>query len=147
MVFLLPVVGCTKLSPAQISDFGALKNLQVTLRDGETLRGKIQEGQDVTFTTFGRVYRARVESVDPQAGDIVLHQLFVQEEYEKFEVQRTRMEDSELRITDDTTRITIPAYKIVKVEEVSMDRRESALAAGFWLWTGVIIADIMGSRF
>lgn len=146
VVFLLPLAGCTKLSPSQVSDFGALKNLQVTLRDGETLRGKIQEGQDVNFTTFGRVYRARVETVD-QAGNITLTHLYVQEEYEKYEVQRDRMTDSQLRITDDTQRVSIPAYKIVKVEEITMDRTQSALAAAFWLWTGVIIADIMGARF
>ncbi len=146
VVAALSMTGCTKLSPASTGDFGALKNLQVTLRDGETIRGRIQEGENVEFTTFGRVYRAHVESVDGN-GNIVLIRPFIQEEYEKFEIQRSRMASAELRITDDTHKISIPAYKIVKVEEVSMDRTKSGLAAAFWLWTGLVIADIMGSRF
>jgi hypothetical protein len=128
-----------------MNDFGALKSLEVTLRDGETISGRIQEGENVTFTTFGRVYRATVEGVD--GGNIVLTDIYVQEEYERYRVQRERMESSMLRLRDGTERITIPAYKIVKVEEVSLDRTKSGLAAAFWLFTGFVAAEIMGARF
>jgi small nuclear ribonucleoprotein (snRNP)-like protein len=142
---VLPLTSCTQLSPASVNDFGALKSLQVTLRDGETIRGRIQEGENVTFTTFGRVYRATVESVD--GGNIVLTDVYVQEEYERFRIQRERMESSTLHLKDGTERITIPAYKIVQVEEVSLDRTKSGLAAAFWLFTGFVAAEIMGARF
>jgi hypothetical protein len=142
---MLALPGCSQLRPATVGDFGAEKTLLVTLRDGETIKGHIDEGQSVTFTTFGRVYRAEVESLGDN-GDIVLSGLYVQEEYEEFELQRRRMEGSTLQIRDDTKTISVPAYKIVKVEEVSMDRGRSAWAAGFWGFTIFVTSMIMGTR-
>ena len=136
---------CSQLTPAAISDFGAEKTLLVTLRDGETIKGHIDEGESVIFTTFGRVYRAELESLGDN-GDIVLTNLYVQEEYEQFALQRQRMEESVLQIFDDTQSISIPAYRIVKVEEVSMDRGRSAWAAGFWGFTIFVTSMIMGTR-
>ena len=146
LILALAVGGCAKLTPASTADFGAEKTVLVTLRDGETLKGHIDVGRKVTFTTFGRVYRAEVESVSDN-GDIVLVDPYIQEEYEKYQVQRERMEDATLRIRDETQRISIPAYKIVKVEEVSMDRMKSARAAGFWGFTVFVVARIMNTRF
>lgn len=146
LILALAVGGCTKLAPASTSDFGAEKTVLVTLRDGETLKGHIDVGENVIFTTFGRVYRAEVESVSDN-GDIVLANAYIQEEYEKYWLQRERMEDATLRVRDDTQRISIPAYKIVKVEEVSMDRMKSARAAGFWGFTVFVVARIMNTRF
>ncbi len=139
------VSGCTKLVPASVDDFGANKTVVVTLRDGETIRGHIRRGEAVTFTTFGRVYRARVEDMD-NAGNIVLAGAYVQEEYERFSLQRDRMEGAQLRITDGTDRISIPAYKIVKVEEVTIDKMKSARASAFWSFTFFVVAKIMGAR-
>jgi hypothetical protein len=129
-----------------MADFGAEKTVLVTLRDGETIKGHIDIGEQVTFTTFGRVYRAEVESIGDN-GDIVLADAYLQEEYERYGLQRQRMEGSSLHIRDDTQRISIPAYKIVKVEEVSMDRMKSARAAGFWGFTLFVVARIMNTRF
>lgn len=134
-----------KLTPASTADFGAEKSVLVTLRDGETIKGHIDVGENVIFTTFGRVYRAEVESVSDN-GDIVLSNAYVQEEYEQYWLQRERMEDATLRVQDETQRISIPAYKIVKVEEVSMDRGRSAWAAGFWGFTIFVASMIMGTR-
>ena len=139
------VSGCTKLVPASVDDFGANKTVVVTLRDGETIKGHIRRGESVTFTTVGRVYRARVEDMD-NAGNIVLAGAYVQEEYERFSLQRDRMEGAQLRITDGTDRISIPAYNIVKVEEVTIDKMKSARASGFWSFTFFVVAKIMGAR-
>ena len=136
---------CSQLSPAAISDFGAEKTLLITLRDGETIKGHIDEGEAVTFITFGRVYRAEVESLGDN-GDIVLTDLYIQEEYERFALQRQRMEGSILQVRDDTQSISIPAYRIVKVEEVSMNRGRSAWAAGFWGFTIFVTSMVMGTR-
>jgi small nuclear ribonucleoprotein (snRNP)-like protein len=146
LVLVLSAGGCAKLTPASTADFGAEKSVLVTLRDGETIKGHIDVGENVIFTTFGRVYRAEVESVSDN-GDIVLANAYIQEEYDKFWLQRERMEDATLRVTDDTQRISIPAYKVVKVEEVSMDRMKSARAAGFWGFTVFVVARIMNTRF
>ena len=99
----------------------------------------------MTFTTFGRVYRAKVEDME-NAGNIVLSGAYVQEEYERFSLQRERMEGAQLRITDGTDRISIPAYKIVKVEEVTIDKMKSARASAFWSFTFFVVAKIMGAR-
>lgn len=139
------VSACTKLVPAAVGDFGANKTVVVTLRDGETIRGHIRAGDPVTFTTFGRVYRARVEAMD-DAGNIVLGGAYVQEEYEHFSLQRDRMEGARLRITDGTDRISIPAYKIVKVEEVTIDKMKSARASAFWSFTFFVVTTIMRAR-
>jgi hypothetical protein len=136
---------CTRISPASIDDFGAEKTLLVTLRDGETIKGHIDEGETVTFTTFGRVYRADVESLGDN-GDILLGNIFVQEEYEHYDLQRLRMEGSTLHVQDETETVAIPAYRIVKVEEVSMDRMKSARAAGFWGWTIFVASQILNTR-
>jgi hypothetical protein len=141
----LAAAGCTRLSPAKIADFGAEKTVLVTLRDGETVKGHIDEGENVTFTTFGRVYRAKVESVGDN-GDIVLTRPYVQEEYERFGLQRERMEGSVLHVRDQTERIAIPAYKIVKVEEITIDRMKSARAAGFWGFAIFVTARILSAR-
>lgn len=142
----LALGACTQLSPASVDDFGAEKKVVVTLRDGETLRGRIRPGESVKFTTFGRVYRAEVESVDDN-GNIVLSGAYLQEQYEAYDIQRSRMEGSELRIQDDgSSRISIPAYKITKVEEISMDRAKSARAAVFWGFTVFVVSQVMSSR-
>lgn len=142
---MLAVGGCSKLSPASISDFGAAKNVLVTLRDGETIKGHIDVGQTVTFTTFGRVYRARIESIGDN-GDIVLSRPYVQEEYERYQIQRERMVNSTLHVRDQTKTIAIPAYKIVSVQEISMDRMKSARAAGFWGFTLFVLSRILSTR-
>ena len=144
MTFVLAVGGCTKLNPASIDDFGAAKTVVVTLRDGETIKGRISVGEPVTFTTFGRVYRAEVEEIN--AGNITLTNAYVQEEYERYGIQRDRMQGGELHLRDGTERISIPAYKIVKVEEVGIDRMKSARAAGFWGFTFFVVAKIMSAR-
>ena len=76
----------------------------------------------------------------------IAHNESHQEEYEKFELQRQRMESSVLRIEGDTESISIPAYQIVQVEEISMDKARSAWAAGFWGFTVFVAAMIMSTR-
>jgi hypothetical protein len=135
------VVGCTKLTPASVDDFGAEKSLLVTLRDGDTIKGHLDVDEWVTFTTFGRVYRAKVEDITDN-GDITLHNPYVVEEYEQFQLQRERMSKSVLHISDGTEQIQIPAYKIVKVEESSIDRMKTARASIFWAYT-VLVAGLI----
>jgi small nuclear ribonucleoprotein (snRNP)-like protein len=137
--------GCTKTAPATISDFGADKTMVVRLRDGETLEGKINEGESVTFTTFGKVYRAKVETFD-ENGNITLFRPYVQEEYDDVSVQRERLRSSPLRVEDGTERITIPAYRIASVEEVGLDRMRTARAAGFWAFAVAVLAGVMSAR-
>lgn len=144
-VALVCAAGCSTLSPASVDDFGAEKTLLVTLRDGQTVKGHIDEGESVVFTTFGRVYRAEIQSLSDN-GDIVLTNLFIQEEYEKYSVQRQRMESSVLRIEGDTESVSIPAYQIVQVEEISMDKGRSSWSAGFWGFTAFVAAMIMSTR-
>lgn len=141
---VLAAGGCTKLIPGSMTDFGADKTVVVTLRDGETIKGHIAKGEQVTFTTFGRVYRAEVAEAD-EAG-IVLSNPYVQEEYERYRIQRERMQGSELHIRDNTERISIPAYKIVKVEEVTIDKMKSTRAGGFWAFTVFVVAKILSAR-
>jgi small nuclear ribonucleoprotein (snRNP)-like protein len=140
-----PALGCTKTAPATVSDFGADKTMVVRLRDGETLTGKINEGESVTFTTFGKIYRAKVESFD-ESGNITLHRAYLQEEYEDVSVQRERMESGALRVSDGTERITIPSYRIASVEEVGMDRMRTARGAAFWAFTAAVLAGVLSAR-
>ena len=142
---VLLAAGCTKLVPAASTDFGAEKNILVTLRDGETVKGHIEEGSWVTYTSIGRVYRAQVDSVS-LGGDIVLKRPYLQEEYGRYSLQRERMGESLLQIPSGVDRIEIPSYKIVKVEEVAFDRARSARALGFWGVTLYVTASILGSR-
>ena len=137
--------GCSRLTPSSVGDFGAEKTVLVTLRDGETIKGHIDVGENVIFTTFGRVYRAEVEEIGDN-GDMVLTNAYLQEEYEKYDLQRLRMEGSVLQVRDQTNRISIPAYKIVSVEEISMDRMKSARAAGFWGFTFFVVTRILSAR-
>jgi len=141
----LLVSGCTTLKPAAVTDFGAEKTILVTLRDGETLKGHVDVGSWVTYTSIGRVYRAQVDSVS-LGGDIVLKSPYLQEEYGHYSLQRERMGASLLEIPSGVERIEIPAYKIVKVEEVAFDRGKSARAAGFWGVTLFVAASILSAR-
>ena len=75
-------------------------------------------------------------------GDITLHNPYVVEEYEQFQLQRERMSKSVLHISDGTEQIQIPAYKIVKVEEISIDRMKTARASIFWAYT-VLVAGLI----
>ena len=145
LALALSVPGCTKTIPSNVSEFGADKTMLVRLRDGETLKGKIQEGESVTFTTFGKIYRARVATLD-ENGNITLDQPFVQEEYNRVAVQRERLEGGALRIEDGTDRISIPAYRILSVEEVGLDRMRTARAAGFWAFTIAVAIGVMSAR-
>ncbi len=145
LAFTCVLGGCSQLTPASVGDFGAEKTVLVTLRDGETIKGHIDLGESVIFTTFGRVYRAEVESIGDN-GDMVLANAYLQEEYEKYDLQRMRMEGSVLQIHDEIDRISIPAYKIVSVEEISMDRMKSARAAGFWGFTIFVVSRILSAR-
>lgn len=142
---LLSAVGCTKLTPANVNDFGAEKRVLVTLRDGETIKGHIDVGSSVTFTTFGRVYRAEVADVSDN-GDITLGKVYVQEEYERYQLQRERMESAVLRVQDNTDQIYIPAYKIAEVQEISVDRMKTARAAVFWGYTVLVGTFILSAR-
>jgi hypothetical protein len=137
--------GCTKLVPAAVTDFGAEKNIKVTLRDGETVKGHIQAGSWVTYTSIGKVYRAQVDSVS-LGGDIVLKRPYLQEEYGRYSLQHERMSQSLLEIPSGVERIEISAYKIVQVEEVAFDRARSARAAGFWGLTLFVAASILSAR-
>jgi hypothetical protein len=142
----LLAAGCTtKLVPAAVTDFGAEKNILVTLRDGETVKGHIEAGSWVTYTSIGRVYRAQVDSVS-LGGDIVLKRPYLQEEYGRYSLQRERMDESMLQIPSGVDRIEINAYKIVKVEEVAFDRARSARSAAFWGVTIFVAASILGAR-
>ncbi len=139
-------IGCTKLVPGSVDDFrNAEKEVVVTYRDGETIKGHIAKGEPVTFTTFGRVYRAKVQDVD-EAGNIVLNDAYVQEEYERYSLQRERMQGASLHIRDRNQTISVPAYKIVRVEEVRVDKMKSARAAGFWAFTFFVVSKILSAR-
>ena len=137
--------GCSQLSPASVADFGAEKTVVVTLRDGETIKGHIDIGEQVTFTSIGRVYRAEVESLSDN-GDLVLKNPYLQEEYGSFALQRERMKESVLEVPGGVERIEVPAYKILKVEEISLDRMRSARAAGFWGFTLFVAASVLSAR-
>src|SRR5262245_28072182 len=96
--FLL--AGCSQLSPATLQDLGSAdKVVLITFRDGETLKGRIIEDQTVTFQTFGKIYRGEVERVND--NEIVLKNAYISTEYDKYRVQRERMEKGTLHITDD----------------------------------------------
>jgi hypothetical protein len=142
---VLLAAGCTKLVPAAVTDFGAEKNILVTLRDGETVKGHIEAGSWVTYTSIGRVYRAQVDSVS-LGGDIVLKRPYLQEEYGRYSLQHERMSESLLQIPSGLERIEIPAYKIVGVEEVAFDRARSARVTAFWGITLYVATSILGAR-
>lgn len=140
----LALSGCAKLIPSSTDNFSAASRMVVTFRDGETLTGRFAEGEAVTYVTFGRVYRARIEDVGPP--EIVLGNAYVQEEYDQYDVQRARYEDSILKKRDGTTRIVIPRYKIVSVEEIAFDRVKTARNTVFWGFTAFVLAQILSSR-
>jgi hypothetical protein len=141
----LLLTGCAKLLPASLNDLGsAEKVVVITFRDGETLRGRIIENQTVTFQTFGKIYRGEVEEVGDQ--QIVLKNAYVASEYDRFRVQRERMESGQLKITDEATRIVLPTYRIVKVERQTIDKPKTARYMGFWVFTGSVLAAILGER-
>lgn len=141
---VLVVNGCAKLVPSTQDNFSAASKMVVTFRDGETLTGRIAEGEDVTYVTFGRVYRATIEEMNP--NDILLADAYVQEEYDRFAIQRDRMERSNLHLRDGTTRIRIPRYKIVSVEEIGFDRMKTARGTVFWGFTSFVLSQILGAR-
>jgi hypothetical protein len=144
---LLPILvtGCARLLPATLSDLGsAEKVVVITFRDGETLRGRIIENQTVVFQTFGKIYRGEVEEVGDQ--QIVLKNAYVASEYDRFRVQRERMEKGQLKITDESTRIVLPTYRIVKVERQTIDKPKTARYIGFWVFTTSVLAAILGDR-
>jgi hypothetical protein len=131
--------------PATLDDLGsAEKVVLITFRDGETLKGRIVENQTVVFHTFGKVYRGEVEEVGDQ--QIVIKNAFVSSEYDKFRVQRERMEEGKLRITDQSTRIVLPTYRIVKVERVTVDKPKTVRFMFFWAFSTSVVAAILNER-
>ena len=141
----LLMTGCAKLLPASLSDLGSAEKIVViTFRDGETLRGRIIENQTVVFQTFGKIYRGEVEEVGDQ--QIVLKNAYVASEYDRYRVQRERMEEGKLRIVDESTRIVLPTYRIVKVERQTIDKPKTARYLGFWAFTTSVLAAILNDR-
>jgi len=140
----LVVSGCAKRIPSTTDEFSAAKTMVVTFRDGETLTGRFAEGEKVTYVTFGRVYRATIEEMGPP--DIILTDAYVQEEYDKYEVQRQRMETATFEVTDGNSRIVVPRYKIVDVEEVTFDKLKTARGTVFWGFTTLVLVGILKSR-
>jgi len=138
------ITGCAKLVPSSVDDFSAATEMVITLRDGETITGRFEEGEKVKYVTFGRVYRATIEEIGP--ADIILGDAYVQEEYDAYRVQRTRMEGAELYRRDGKTRIRIPRYKIVDVQEVTFDKMKSARATIFWGFTTFVLTRILSAR-
>lgn len=144
---IVPILftGCAKLLPATLNDLGsAEKVVVITFRDGETLKGRIIENQTVTFQTFGKIYRGEVEEVGDQ--QIVLKNAYVASEYDRFRVQRERMESGQLKITDESTRIVLPTYRIVKVERQTIDKPKTARYLAFWVFTTSVFAAILNDR-
>lgn len=146
LVLVALLTGCTRLTPASLEqDIGSAdKVVLITFRDGETLKGRIIENQTVTFQTFGKIYRGEVERVDDQ--QIVLKNAYISTEYDRFRVQRERMESGQLRITDQSTRIVLPTYRIARVERVSVDKARTARYGAFWVFTGSVLTAILSAR-
>jgi hypothetical protein len=143
LLFLL--AGCAKQLPATLDDLGsAEKVVLITFRDGETLKGRIVENQSVVFHTFGKIYRGEVEEVGDQ--QIVIKNAYVSSEYDKFRVQRERMEVGKLHITDQSTRIVLPTYRIVKVERLTVDKPKTARFMLFWAFSASVLAAILNER-
>lgn len=145
LAMLLLVSGCARLLPASLEDVhSAEKAVLITFRDGETLKGRIVENHSVVFQTFGKIYRGDVEHVSDQ--QIVLKNAYIATEYDKFRVQRERMEEGQLRITDESTRIVLPTYRIVKVERLTVDKPKTVRYMAFWTFTASVLAAILHSR-
>ena len=145
LALLLVLSGCARLLPATLDDLGsAEKVVLITFRDGETLKGRVVENQTVVFHTFGKIYRGQVEEVGDQ--QIVLKNAYVSSEYDRFKVQRERMEEGQLRITDQSTRIVLPTYRIVKVERISVDKPKTVRYMAFWTFTTSVLAAILNDR-
>ncbi len=144
----LPILfftSCAKLLPASLKDLGsAEKVVVITFRDGETLRGRIIKDQTVVFQTFGKIYRGEIDEVGE--NQIVLKNAYVASEYDRFRVQRQRMESGQLKITDQSTRIVLPTYRIVKVERQMIDKPKTVRYMGFWAFTGTVLAAILTDR-
>ena len=140
------LAGCSQLSPATLQDLGSAdKVVLITFRDGETLKGRIIEDQTVTFRTFGKVYQGEVERVND--NEIVLKNTYISTEYDKYRVQRERMEKGTLHITDaQSERIVLPTYRIAKVERVSVDKAKTARYGIFWGFTASVLAGILTAR-
>ncbi len=137
--------GCTKLVPGSMTDFGADKTVVVTLRDGETIKGHIAKGEQVTFTTFGRVYRAG-SSDGGQVRESCSPIPTSRRSTSAIASSASGCRAPTLHVRDNTERISIPAYKIVKVEEVTIDKMKSTRAGGFWAFTVFVLAKILSAR-
>jgi hypothetical protein len=145
LALIVSMAGCAKLLPATLDDLGsAEKVVLITFRDGETLQGRVVENQTVTFRTFGKIYRGEVEEVGDQ--QIVIKNAYVSSEYDKFKVQRERMEEGQLHIVDQSTRIVLPTYRIVKVERLTVDKPKTARYMVFWAFTTSVLAAILNER-
>lgn len=145
LALLAGLTGCARLTPATMNDLGSAdKVVLITFRDGETLKGRVIQNQTVTFQTFGKIYRGEVEKVDDQ--QIVLKNAYISTEYDRFRVQRERMESGQFKITDESTRIVLPTYRIAKVERVSINKAKTARYMMFWGFAGTVLAGILSAR-
>ncbi len=145
LALILALTGCARLLPASMEDLGSAdKVVKITFRDGETLEGRVVENQSVVFRTFGKIYKGDIESVGED--EIVLKNAFVVSEYDKFRVQRERMEAGHLKITDQSSRIVLPTYRIVKVERQAIDRPKTVRYMAFWTFTASVLAGILSER-
>lgn len=140
------LTGCTQLSPATLQDLGSAdKEVLITFRDGETLKGRVIENQTVTFQTFGKIYQGEVDRVNDK--EIILRNAYISTEYDRYRVQRERMESGTLRITDEQSeRIVLPVYRIAKMEQISVDRAKTARHGIFWAFTGTVLVAILSAR-
>ena len=152
VLITIALTGCSKHIPATTDDFSTAKNLVVTLRDGEQVKGKIEDGENVLYVTRGRIYRATVDRVIP-GQSVVLRDAYLEEKYDDYETQRRRYETSELRIEDEEAteivdgRITIPYRHIVSVEETTLDKFKSARRFVFWGFTALVGGFILSAAF
>lgn len=145
LALLVVFSGCARLLPASMADLGSAdKVVKITFRDGETLEGRVLENHAVVFRTFGKIYKGDVESINDD--EIVLKNAYVVSEYDQYRVQRERMEAGQLKITDQSSRIVLPTYRIVKVERQTIDRSKTARYMAFWTFTASVLAGILTDR-
>ena len=137
--------GCARHISSTTEEFSAAKKMVVTMRDGETLTGRFEIGEQVRYVTFGKVYRGTIEDKGPP--NIILKDVYLEAIYDRQDVQRTRLEGSDLKVTDESDRLFIPRHKVLSVEEITMDRQKTTRGFFFWTFTSIILGSIISTRF
>lgn len=144
VLLILGAAGCSKRVPMADGQFEAQQNVVLTLKDGRTLRGKMDPGRTVVYDDGTAIYRAQVESVSEER--IRLENLLLVEQKGSYQAVSHRMADARVSIGEPAEAVSLERSEVEQVEQIRFDTWRSVRQVAFWSYAGAMVALLLGEQ-